>query len=433
MKEEVVDYIILFLLGTDNSKLRQFISYGEQNNVKVIIEKSNFFGDSILYTEATRPAEELVYLDGVPVLFGNNKITLNNDRIYIGADIIASTFYLISRYEELINRKRDKHGRLTAHDCYLDIKILGRPVVDEYGALLRTYMRIVGLNPKEPPNTVHKIYLTHDVDEIWRWDSLYKAVRSFGKRVFTHSGHYFESLLGLIDYKKFDTIYSFPWLEERDNILKNKLEENMVEDIYFIKGGGVTSSDNRYYTNIKRYKDLLIYLNNRGSTIGLHTSYSSGERPELIYSEVKYLELLSECCIRYNRNHYLDSREPEDMVQLIEAGITDDFTMGYADCIGFRLGTCRAVRWINPKTLEVTKLILHPLTIMEHTLDAPFYMNLSKEKAYRLCIDMIDITKKYHGDLTLLWHNSTVAINENSYQRDLYSEVLDYIISICER
>ena len=33
---------------------------------------------------------------------------------------------------------------------------------------------------------------------------------------------------------------------------------------------------------------------------------------------------------------------------MIRAGITDDFTMGYADIAGFRLGTCRSVRWINP-------------------------------------------------------------------------------------
>lgn len=433
MKEEAIDYIILFLLGEENKGLFQYISYGKQKDARVIIKKSEFFDDSVLYTDRSRPKEKLPNLDGIPVLFGTDEIRFENDKVYIGADLIASTFYFISRYEELINSKRDRHGRLVANDVYLEKSIIKRPVVDEYGFLLRKYMRRIGLNAMEPQNMFHKIYLTHDIDEVWRWDNFYKAARSFGKRVLTHKSHCFESFLGLINYKKYDAVYTFPWLEERDGFLKDRLGKDVVEDVYFVKAGGEASSDNMYYTNEKRYKELLEYIKGCDSIIGLHTSYSCGKKPELVCSELKYLKSVSDCPIIYNRNHYLDSREPKDMEYLIKAGITDDFTMGYADYIGFRLGTCRAVKWINPQTLEVTKLILHPLTIMEHTLDAPFYMNLTKEQAYRECVDLINKTKRFNGDLTLLWHNSTVAINDKSYQRELYSEILDYIASISEK
>ena len=37
------------------------------------------------------------------------------------------------------------------------------------------------------------------------------------------------------------------------------------------------------------------------------------------------------------------------MVWLEKAGITDDFTIGYPDVAGFRLGTSRPVHWINPE------------------------------------------------------------------------------------
>lgn len=428
MKDNFIRYITSFLLGNGNEQFIDEVSYGEHSTAHIIIHKSNFFDN--LYNKNSKPLKEIKKIEGIPILFGSDIVNIIEKKVYFGADFIASTFYLISRYEELINQKRDKYGRLTLEDSFIRNDVLQNPIIDEYGVLLRKYMRRVGLNPKEPQNDFNKIYLTHDVDEVWRWNNFYRAVRSCGKRIINHYGHCFESLLGMIDYKKYDSVYTFPWLEEKDNYLKNKLGKEKVEDVYFVKGGGMAPSDNIYYKYEKRYRDLLEYLKNCGSTIGLHTSYSAGETPELVDSELKYLEFFGGCRITYNRNHYLDSREPDDMQSLIDAGITDDFTMGYADCVGFRLGTCRAVKWINPKTLEVTDLILHPLTIMEHTLDASFYMDLDKKDAFEICVGLIKKTKKHNGDLTLLWHNSTVSINEKGYQRELYEDILKYIASL---
>ncbi len=43
-----------------------------------------------------------------------------------------------------------------------------------------------------------------------------------------------------------------------------------------------------------------------------------------------------------------------------DAGITDDYTMGYADQVGFRLGTARPVRCIYPATRHLSRrLTLH--------------------------------------------------------------------------
>ncbi|MFQ9022602.1 MAG: hypothetical protein ACLR6J_18125 [Parabacteroides merdae] len=49
--------------------------------------------------------------------------------------------------------------------------------------------------------------------------------------------------------------------------------------------------------------------------------------------------------VTYNRHHYLASREPEDMVWLEKAGITDDFTMGYPDMPVF--ASAHLVRYIG--------------------------------------------------------------------------------------
>jgi hypothetical protein len=110
------------------------------------------------------------------------------------------------------------------------------------------------------------------------------------------------------------------------------------------------------------------------------------------------------------------------MQRLADAGYTDDFTMGFADQAGFRLQTSRAIRWINPKSMQLTSLTLHPLLIMDCTLSNSNYMNLDQEEAYFLCERLIEKVKLHHGDLCLLWHNSNPA--GNSWHESLYMQIL---------
>ena len=123
-------------------------------------------------------------------------------------------------------------------------------------------------------------------------------------------------------------------------------------------------------------------------------------------------------CIRiirytFNRRNYLR--------------ITDDFTIGYADVAGFRLGTCHAVKWINPKTKELTSLTLHPLTMMDSSLSDKRYMNLNAHEAYEYSIRLINMVESWNGELVLLWHNTSVEDTPRSYHRKLYLDIINYL------
>jgi len=144
--------------------------------------------------------------------------------------------------------------------------------------------------------------------------------------------------------------------------------------------------------------------------VGVHGSYY-GDIPAIEYS-------------RMFRAHYLRC-SIDRMQALADAGYTDDYTMGFADSVGFRLQTSRAVRWINPKTMQLTNLTLHPLIIMDNTLSQANYMNLTEDEAYFLCERLIEKVKMHHGDLCLLWHNSN--INDSTYHRSLYEKVISCI------
>ena len=116
------------------------------------------------------------------------------------------------------------------------------------------------------------------------------------------------------------------------------------------------------------------------------------------------------------------------MEQIEAAGITEDFTMGYADVAGFRLGTCYPVRWINPITRRLSPLTLHPLIIMDCSLDNPQYMGLTYEQAHVYCLNLLEEVSYVGGELVLLWHNESFMEGNGKYQRKLYIELLNELV-----
>jgi hypothetical protein len=205
--------------------------------------------------------------------------------------------------------------------------------------------------------------------------------------------------------------------------------EGRCESIFFIKSGGKTTEDkpiyNLYSQNMQSLFDIC-----REATIGLHSSYSAGKNPKLISEEKAHLQKATGRDINYNRHHYLALREPEDYRRLEQSGFAADFTMGYADVAGFRLGTCRPVKWIEPETGRVSSLTLYPLAVMDVTLSETRYMNLDYNQALSYCLKMFEQVELFGGDLTILWHNDTVAVTTPhaaanvSWHRQLYTTLI---------
>ena len=104
--------------------------------------------------------------------------------------------------------------------------------------------------------------------------------------------------------------------------------------------------------------------------------------------------------------------------------------MGYADVAGFRLGTCRPVRFINPNTRQLTELTLHPLILRDLTLSDQKAMGLSHEEAEQVASDLVRTTARYNGELTLLWHNDLLSQKTHPWHSVLYRALLRLIEEI---
>lgn len=423
---ELIHYLIHFLLGEETPEVVvESVGYTADRErfarYNVVIVPSGFFDEPMYGTLASLPALPLQEIEGIPLLFGEPTMEWVGDTRVVHADILASAYFLLTRYEEMVRRQvRDEHGRFPGKESLpFRAGFLHRPIVDEYGLMLRRWLHQTGLHLSEAKPGIRKVYLTHDIDAptLYRsWKGLIRSLRD-GRGLCA-------SLTGKFGALERDPYYTFPWIFQQDGLLKEALKER-CELFFFVRSGGKAVQDKPHYdlqgTDMCR---LLHEAAARGVRIGLHASYQAGQTPALLPHEKEKLEKRMGYPICHNRHHFLGNREPEDTDYLEAAGITDDYTMGYADTAGFRLGTCRPVRWINPATRRLSSLRLHPLIIMDCTLEAAKYMNLSREEAKSYCANLIEQAFYAGGEVTLLWHNTALMDIPENYQRELYAYLL---------
>lgn len=432
---EIIQYIIRFLAGDHiQESILKKIGYtlDEQEIIKykVVIRPSGFFDDNLYGTEASIPALPLKLWEEVPILFGDETTETIGDTLVLHADIIAGTYYLISRYEEMVRRQvRDPHNRFPGKES-LPYKagFIDRPIIEEWGLILRNKLREAGLKVSEPPQEIRKVYLTHDVDQIAHYRN-FRGMMGGVLRGIKRPKEAKQAIKSFFGGLIFDPWYTFPYLFKLDHELRQKMGENRCEIITFIRSYSGKRKEDKPIVNLAHpdYQTLIRYIRRKKVSIGLHISYEAGCNPGLIPEEKRKLEKFTKKGIRYNRNHFLNNREPEDFEYLISSGITDDFSMGYADMAGFRLGTCKAVQWINPAKKVLTNLILHPLLIMDCTLHEKRYMYMNAHDAYQYCTNLIETVSKFNGEVTLLWHNTMVEKNSKLYHRKLYRDTIKYL------
>ena len=388
--DEIINYIKTWLLY-GNADAAQMIGYTaderEWQKYKLVIVPNGHLGKDIVLPDLTTPVVEQWSASNAPEQV---VAVVRNDLIY-------NTFFFISRAEEVINKQRDEHGRFAAAYSVLgEHNRLMVPTLDEYARLV---MKAVG-QPLPPSGFAH-IYLTHDIDTIAHYRHLRGALGGLWR------GEWRQVLRSWRDIE-YDPAYTFPWLVEQDSRVP------LAEKIYFVKHSFGKGYDypqyNHHSPDAHRLRKFLEW---NKVTIGWHSSYYGVGSIE---QRSKRRDELS-----VHRSHYLNC-SIENMRKLVALGITDDYTMGFADQAGFRLQTSRAVLWIDPERMQLTELVLHPLIIMDVTLSSKNYMALDQVEATYVCQQLIDKVRLHNGDLCLLWHNT--SINQTDYHKSLYPELL---------
>ena len=352
----------------------------------------------------------------LPVFYGRPEISFGERVGSIGIDIFGTVFVFLTRYEEAVNSMRDAHDRFPASASFVRReKLLLQPIVDEYVEFLWLCMSRLW-----PPlcriRREFRMLVTCDVDHPYRQGTKYvsRLARQLAGDVFRRRS--LSSAVGSVanhvsarrgDYSE-DPYYSrLYWMMDANERAGNRMA------FYFIADNNHRRFDGCYSIEEPVVRRLLRDVDNRGHEIGLHPSYLAYRDSDRIRSEKYKLERVLEKDgitqrVIGGRQHYLrwDARQsPRDWDR---AGLSYDSTLAFADHIGFRCGTCfdfPLYDLIGRSRLSIRE---KPLVVMESTVLNDAYMGLGfSEKALDAMIDLKNICKKYAGQFTLLWHNSS--------------------------
>ncbi len=392
----VADFIFKDLLGVEVSIVTDIDHFKNHDGVKV-----NYSNEPINSVFSILPCyllfENKIQQQRIKCFeYNGNKAFFKTESGDYPFDIFAATFYLISRYEEYLPHEKDEYGRY-AHTNSLAFKedFLNLPLVNiwvnEFAEVLKSKFSILNFFPKAF-GTTFNFLPTYDIDMAFSYKHK-GLVRNTGGFLRSPS---FERIAVLFGLKK-DPFDSYDWM--------NKLhEENGLKPIYFFL---VAAKNGKYDKNILLHKNIMHKLTKhyaKKHSIGLHPSWQSGDDHSLLQKEKEHLEIMSDSSITSCRQHYIRFDLPDTYRRLIDAGITDDYSMGYGSTNGFRASVTSPFYWYDLQKEEQTSLRIHPFCFMD--ANSFYEEHLSAEQAYEELIQYYTVCKKVNGTLITIWHNN---------------------------
>jgi hypothetical protein len=332
-------------------------------------------------------------------------------------DLPLSVLFTLCRFEETFRSQLDVHGRFpaTASIAWRD-GFLDRPVVDECGLAFQAVLQ--HLLPRwQPERSELRVKLSHDVDEIGIPFSLRSAA---AKTLKSHRP----------DYTVRDLVSSTLHTETSGIVGIKRLvrfsADRKLDSAVYWKSSRRSPHDTGYSLRDELLRNLIQSLSQRGLELGIHPSYETFRNPELLKAEAQSVR---HALGRYKiggRQDYLRWC-PESWVHWESAALSYDSSVGFADHIGFRAGTCVPYRpWLWSER-RVADLVEIPLLIIDSALRG--YMKAGPENALALMQTLVDRCRVVGGVFTIAWHNTTLL--DRGYT-NVYRRLLDELRD-CER
>jgi hypothetical protein len=392
----------------------------EKINYTVNRIKDEFFikASSLLFENFIKNFQILIKeKDQQKVLFPNSEFC------DLGFDIFAATFYMVSRYEEYLSFTPDKHGRYKATDClaYKD-NFLQIPIVDKWINRFKNILQKKFPALKFKPSKFEAI-VTYDIDIAYKFKG-----RDFKR----NTGSTIKDLLKF-DFKNIQSRIQTlnnkckdPW-DTYDYLHETIVHNNLQSIFFFLLGDNSINDRNLDYEN-PVMKNLIAKLK-IFSKIGIHPSFKTSMFTKKILIEKQRLEKISDKKITKSRQHFLKFILPETYNALIEAGINEDYSMGFPYTPGFRAGTSKPFYFYDLKKERSTNLKIFPITFMEGNFNEKEYPN--HEKIRETIFNLINEVKNVNGTFISIWHNHTVSdTKEYREWRDIHDQMIQKIVTI---
>ena len=335
-------------------------------------------------------------------------------------DLLAATFYMVSRYEEYLPHREDEHGRfVSAENLAVLHGFNNEPVVDQWACLLRD-MLLERYPNLTLPQRNYRFVQTVDIDAIW---------------CFLHKGA-FRTVMGTLRdlvARRNPAEVRLRWrvlmrregdpFDTFDYIISQRQRVPDSHLIFFTLLADYDQYDKPANHHNPHTRELLQHLGDHAK-MGIHPGYNTLEHPENMDLETKRLEEILHRTIVRSRFHFLRLQLPVSYRMLQHAGIRHDYTMGYADTTGFRAGISSPFPFYDLERDHETELTIHPFCVMDTTLQK--YLRLTPDEGVERYRSLIDSLRRVGGTFCCIVHNQNLC-ERYGWQgwRHAYEQMLD--------
>ncbi len=327
-------------------------------------------------------------------------------------DVLASIFYVLSRMEEYNSLHTDGLGRYKATASILHKNNwLQVPICDVWSNALIALLEKEWQTSLKAQQPRFSFQPTFDIDNTFAYahkntlrtflantkDLIYGRTARRQDRQMVRQGR---------SQDPYDTF-------EQIEALAQHFEDTKV---FWLLGNYTKLDKNISHLNLAQQEKIKQIA--AVAEIGVHGSSLTPYNSQQLEIEIQRLAQIIGYRPNSNRQHFLLLHLPNTYDNLIKAGITHDYTMGYAEQTGFRAGTARCFKWFDLHKNEVSTLNVHPFVYMDGTLLE--YLQLAPSEAKARIAELYQEVKKYGGTFSFLWHNETIS----GYQQwENYQEV----------
>jgi hypothetical protein len=316
-------------------------------------------------------------------------------------DLFSACFFLLSRYEEYMPFEPDRYGRFEA-DQSLAFRtgFLEEPVIDQWLMLFKK-----SLQQKFPdlvfPGQTFRFISTFDIDNPWafRNKGLLRNVAGSLKALLQGRSSDFRQRLSVLRGALHDPFENYEYIRS----IEMKYQ---FTSIFFFLFGDYDRLDSNFALNTPHFKNLVQQIGQDHKT-GIHPSFRSNDQARLLPIEHKRYSTILGKSPAISRQHFLILRLPETYRRLIEMGIKEDYSMGYASYPGFRAGTSSPFNFYDLAAECETDLVVFPFAVMDVTLQQ--YLSLTPHEALDRIKEISKQVKLVDGTFLSLWHNESLS------------------------
>lgn len=330
-------------------------------------------------------------------------------------DIFAASFYLLTRYEEYQPHVSDKHERFSATQSLAYVNnFLEKPVIDIWAfKLLECLLQKFPEFQTNP--SVFQSIITINVNETFAYKQ---------KGIIRNVAGYF------IDFFKLD----FRGVLRRTSVCL-RLQEDPFDNyskllelakkskskiLFFFLFSEYTTFDTNISSTSQEYK-LLIKSIIDYVPFGQLFSYYTLKSTKKLMKEKKRFEQVVNRPLTKSRQHVNRFEIPKTYQNLVDIGISEDYSMGYYTHAGFRASSCTPFYFYNLDYEIQTPLKVFPFAINDNTF---IEKQLTSKEAFLQIKAIEHEVRKVNGTFISIFHNTILSdMPSNKKWKDLFEKV----------